>query len=134
MYTFKFTLLAVLGYVTMIVASPVEDSPRYVPLMTPRGGSDPIGNISPAHSALFILGNGSAGTSVLSTVTTRIAWVTAPRTSGTQGARSVRRLAVLSSESARGSAITFLRSRPAGLRLDLLLRLSANSVSQLFLT
>jgi hypothetical protein len=58
MHTFKFTLLVALGYVAMIGAIPLEDSsPVYVPLITARGGSDPIGNIFPTqlfcHSSVY---------------------------------------------------------------------------------
>jgi hypothetical protein len=64
MHTFKFTLLAVLSYVAMIGATPLGNRapPAYALLITARGGSDPIENISPAQSALPILAFRSAGT------------------------------------------------------------------------
>ncbi|KAF8490522.1 hypothetical protein F5888DRAFT_1740788 [Russula emetica] len=66
MHTFKFTLLAVLSYVAMIGATPLgkrdpPSPPAYVLLITARGGSDPIENISPAQSALTNLTFRSAG-------------------------------------------------------------------------
>jgi hypothetical protein len=47
MHTFKFTLLAVLSYVAMIGATPLESrDDSYAPLITTRGGSDPIEHFS----------------------------------------------------------------------------------------
>ena len=77
MRTFKFTLLTMLSYVAVVVATPVEDrapaeaidrrqARLYVPLTTARGSSDQIENISPAHQiALPILGMGYVRSSAL---------------------------------------------------------------------
>jgi hypothetical protein len=75
--TLKFTLLAMLSYVAVVVATPFGDrapaeaidhrqAQLYVPLTTARGSSDQIENISPAHQiALPIVEMGTIRSSAL---------------------------------------------------------------------
>ena len=76
MYTLGFTLLAVLGFITMIGATPLDNRP-YVPLILALGDVEVLTRleiISPVHhNALNFLVLRFAGTSALSIVTIRLA-------------------------------------------------------------
>jgi|SRR6267154_3931902 len=100
MRTFKFTLLAVLSYVAVMGATPLENRApavaidrrqEYVPLTTALGGSDPFENIYPAQSALRIsaLELKSARLSALDNLLRWSAWGSAPKTLRSMSVMSV---------------------------------------------